>query len=66
MIYEKYIKVLHIDCDTRKIKIEQRYDLYEYLGGVGVASKLLEENMHPELSPLDSRQPIVLSIGETA
>lgn len=63
MIYEKYIRVLHIDCDTKKIRVEQRYDLYEYLGGVGVASKLLEENMHPELPPLDPRQPIIFSIG---
>jgi len=37
--------------------------LQEYLGGVGVASKLLEENMHPDLPPLDPSQPIVFAIG---
>jgi aldehyde:ferredoxin oxidoreductase len=63
MIYEKYIKVLYIDMDTKRIRIEQRKDLIEYLGGVGVASKLLEENMKPELSPLDESQPIVFAIG---
>ena len=47
MIYEKYIRVLHIDLETKKIIIEQREDLYKYLGGVGVASILLEENMRP-------------------
>lgn len=63
MIYEKYIRVLYIDCDTKKIRIEQREDLYAYLGGVGVASKLLEENMKPDLDPLDPTQPIVFAIG---
>ena len=63
MLYENYIRVLHIDMNTGKIAIEQRKDLCEYLGGVGVASKLLEENMRPELDPLDEEQPIVLAIG---
>ncbi len=63
MIYEKYIKVLYIDLDKNKICIQQREDLIEYLGGVGVASKLLEENMNPELEPLHEAQPIVFAIG---
>ena len=46
MIYKDYIRVLYIDMKTQKIKVEQRKDLQEYLGGVGVASKLLEENMN--------------------
>ena len=63
MIYEKYIRVLYIDLKNKKIKIEQREDLCEYLGGVGVASKLLEENIKPDLSPLDEEQPIIFAIG---
>lgn len=63
MIYKDYIRVLHIDMSTEKIKIENRKDLKEYLGGVGVASKLLEENMKVELKPLDEGQPIILAIG---
>lgn len=63
MIYEKYIRVLYIDLKSRKIRIEQREDLCGYLGGVGVASKLLEENIKPELDPLSEEQPIILSIG---
>ncbi|ACZ07980.1 putative oxidoreductase [Sebaldella termitidis] len=63
MIYEKYIRVLHIDLTAKKVRIEHREDLYGYLGGVGVASKLLEENMHPELDPLDEKQPVIFAIG---
>ncbi|MDR0288236.1 MAG: aldehyde:ferredoxin oxidoreductase [Clostridiales bacterium] len=63
MIYEKYIRVLYIDLDESKIRIEKREDLYEYLGGVGIASKLLEENIEPELDPLNPAQPIIFAIG---
>lgn len=63
MIYQKTIRVLYVNMETQKIRIEDREDLKEYLGGVGVASKLLEENMHPELPVLDPSQPIVLAIG---
>lgn len=63
MIYEDYIKVLYIDLNKKQIRIEHRKDLKAYLGGVGVASKLLEETIHPELDPLDEGQPIIFAIG---
>ncbi|MCX7923728.1 MAG: aldehyde:ferredoxin oxidoreductase [Clostridia bacterium] len=63
MIYEKYIRVLYIDMTENKIRIENRADLCEYLGGVGVATKLLEENIKPELDPLHEDQPIIFAIG---
>jgi len=63
MIYQKYIRVLYIDMNTQKISIEEREDLKQYMGGVGVAAKLLEENMNPQKPPLDPAQPIVLAIG---
>lgn len=63
MFYEKYIIVLYVDLETEKIKIQKREDLYQYLGGVGVASKLLEENMRPDLDILDEKQPIVFATG---
>jgi len=63
MIYEKFIKILYVDLETKKIKIGKRPDLCEYLGGVGVATKLLEENLRPELDPYDENQPIVFAIG---
>lgn len=63
MINEKYIKVLYFDLATNKIKVDLREDLFEYLGGVGVASKLLLENMNPEADPLDECQPLIFSTG---
>lgn len=63
MLYENAIKVLYIDLTTGRIEIKRRTDLTSYLGGVGVASKLLEETMLPELPPLSPEQPMVLAIG---
>ena len=63
MINEKYIKVLNIDLSSNKVRVDLREDLNEYLGGVGVASKLLLENMAPDAEPLDPKQPIVFAIG---
>ncbi|MCX7745901.1 MAG: aldehyde:ferredoxin oxidoreductase [Clostridia bacterium] len=63
MIYENYIRVLYVDLTSKKIRVENRKDLMEYLGGVGVASKLLEENLKPDLDPFHEDQPIVFAIG---
>ena len=63
MINENYIKVLYIDLATSKLKVDLRTDLFEYLGGVGVASKLLLENINPDADPLDESQPIVFATG---
>src|SRR5659263_24569 len=63
MIYEKFMRILYVDLSTGKIRIEKREDLMPYLGGVGIASKLLEENMRPELDALEQEQPIVFAIG---
>jgi aldehyde:ferredoxin oxidoreductase len=63
MLNEKYIKVLYVDLETSKIKVEHREDLLAYLGGVGIASKLLLENIHPELPHTAPEQPIVFAIG---
>jgi aldehyde:ferredoxin oxidoreductase len=63
MLYENYIRVLYIDLNNDSVRIECREDLRQYLGGVGVASKLLEENLLPEADALDQRQPVVFAIG---
>jgi len=63
MIYHEFIRVLHLDLQREKIHVAERPDLMPYLGGVGIASKLLEENMRPDLPPLAPEQPIVLAIG---
>ncbi|MCL2425476.1 MAG: aldehyde:ferredoxin oxidoreductase [Oscillospiraceae bacterium] len=66
MINEKYIRILYVDMETGKIRVEQREDLVAYLGGVGVASRLLRENMNPDLATTDPAQPIVFAIGAGA
>ena len=63
MIYEKYMRILYVDLTTSKIRIAKREDLLPYLGGAGLAAKLLEETMHPELDALDENQPIIFAIG---
>jgi len=63
MLNEKFIKVLYIDLETEKIRVEHREDLILYLGGVGIASVLLKENIKPELDPTAPGQPIVFAHG---
>lgn len=63
MLDGRYMRVLNIDLSSGKIDIEDREDLYEYLGGLGLATKLLEENLRYDLDPLAPEQPIILSIG---
>lgn len=63
MIYTDYISVLTIDLSTETYSIEKRRDLKKYLGGVGVASKLLEEHIQLEKDILDPAQCIVFAIG---
>jgi len=66
MLNEKYIKILYVDLETEKIRVEQREDLLQYLGGAGIASALLKENAKFELSPVDPQQPIIFAIGAGA
>ncbi|MDR2571458.1 MAG: aldehyde:ferredoxin oxidoreductase [Oscillospiraceae bacterium] len=66
MINEKFIRVLYVDMNTSKIRVEQREDLMAYLGGVGVAAKLLRENLKPGIEPTAPEQPIVFAIGAGA
>lgn len=63
MIYQDYIRVLYLNLDNHSYYVENRKDLKQYIGGVGVASKLLEENIKPELEVFDRSQCIVFAIG---
>lgn len=63
MINANGIRVLEIDLNKQKIKAHNRKDLLAYLGGVGVATKLLDEYIMPEKDALDGDQPIVFAIG---
>jgi len=63
MKYHRDVRVLYIDMEAKKIRIKERVDLNSYMGGVGIASKLLEETMRDDLLPTDPAQPIVFAIG---
>jgi len=56
--------VLYIDLTRKRFWIEDRVDLFEkYLGGVGVASKLLYEECPKRVDPLSSENPIIFAVG---
>ena len=59
MLYKDYVRVLYIDLTNQTIQVENNKDLAKYLGGVGVASKLLEENIRPDKPILDESQCMV-------
>ncbi len=60
----KISDVLTIDLSKRSFNVDDRTDLFsEYLGGSGVAIKLLEENCPKGADPLGPDNPIVFSVG---
>ncbi len=57
-------KVLYIDLTKRKYWVEDRGDLFQlYLGGTGVAIRLLEEECPKGADPLGPENPIILAVG---
>lgn len=57
-------RVLNIDLTKKGIKIDERGDLFdEYLGGSGVAIKLLEEECPKGTDPLSASNPIIFAVG---
>lgn len=64
LLNSNFIRVLTIDLTKRAQTIEDRDDLFkDYLGGVGVGAKLLEENLLAKEDPYHPDQPIVFSNG---
>jgi len=63
MLNEKFIRVLNINLSTGEVRIDKRVDLLPYLGGAGIAAKLLLENYKKGLSPTSPKQPIIFAIG---
>ncbi len=63
MLGKDYIRVLYVDLTTRRVDVQSRHDLTEYMGGAGVAVKLLDETVRPELDVFDPAQPMILAIG---
>lgn len=56
-------RVLYINLSENKNFIKEREDLISSLGGTGLATELFLENVDLNLSPLDPKQPIVISAG---
>ncbi len=57
-------RVLYIDLSKRKFWVEERKELFErYIGGTGVAIKLLNEEVPENCDPLGPDNPIILTVG---
>jgi aldehyde:ferredoxin oxidoreductase len=64
MLNQDFIRILHLDLTTGEHRVEDRADLFrDYLGGTGVAMKLLDERVHHDRDALDAEQPIIFAIG---
>ncbi|MBC7092334.1 MAG: aldehyde:ferredoxin oxidoreductase, partial [Nitrososphaeria archaeon] len=62
---DEYLKnVLYIDLSRKRFWIEDRREIFEeYLGGVGVASKILMEECSKNVDPLGPENVIVFAVG---
>lgn len=57
-------RVLYVDLSRRRYELVDRSDLFEgYIGGTGVAVKLLMEECPRNADPLGSENPIIISVG---
>ncbi len=57
-------RVLYIDLTRKKYWVEDRRDIFEeYLGGIGAAIKLLEEELSRGADPLGPDNVIVFAVG---
>jgi aldehyde:ferredoxin oxidoreductase len=64
MLHDNLVRILHIDLGSGETRVEERDDLFQdYLGGTGVAMRLLDELVHEDRDPLDPAQPVVLANG---
>ena len=60
-------KILYVDLTERTTWTKIRADLFEkYIGGAGVASKLLLEESPPNINPKSPEAPIILATGPLA
>ncbi len=63
MLNQNIIRVLSINLSTQEIAVKDRKDLFEYLGGIGVAAKLLDETVYYDKDALEPEQPLILATG---
>ena len=64
MLNADFVRILRVDLAKGTSHIEDRPDLLrDYMGGTGVAVRLLAELVHDDKDPLDPAQPVILAIG---
>lgn len=64
VIDEALSKVLYIDLTRKIFWVKSRPELFtKYLGGTGVATQLLKEELNPEIDPLSPENVVVLAVG---
>lgn len=57
-------RVLYIDVKNKKFNVVNRPDLFDkYIGGAGVAIKLLQEECPAGCDPLSPENPIIFAVG---
>jgi len=57
-------RVLYIDVQNKKFWVVVRKELFEkYIGGAGVAIKLLQEECPQGINPLSPENPIIFAVG---
>ncbi|MEM3755165.1 MAG: aldehyde ferredoxin oxidoreductase family protein [Candidatus Bathyarchaeia archaeon] len=63
MRYE-FARVLYIDLSRRVSWLEEREELFnEFIGGIGVAIKLLQKECPKGIDPLSPENPIIFAVG---
>ncbi|MDP3044627.1 MAG: aldehyde ferredoxin oxidoreductase N-terminal domain-containing protein, partial [Bacillota bacterium] len=63
MLNENRIRILYIDLTDKAFRVEERGDLFDWLGGIGIATKLFSELVQSGADPFDPGQPIIFAIG---
>ncbi len=64
MLNQDFVRILYVNLTTGEHRVEDREDLlHDYLGGTGVAMKLLDELVHDDKDALDPDQPAIFAIG---
>jgi aldehyde:ferredoxin oxidoreductase len=64
MLNTDFVRILHVDLETGASHVEDRADLFrDYLGGTGLAVRLLGELVHDDKDALDPAQPAIFAIG---
>jgi len=58
-------RVLEVDLSSRKVQIQQIEDeiLYDYLGGLGLATRLLFDLTEPQIDPLSEENVLIIAPG---